>query len=539
MSEQAKFDYVVKKSSFKQTKLLSDIHFQSSVNHINDYINRYGVKDSFDILLSIQSMEGMTPELIDKIDSRFKYFQIKSWQHSVSDDIKRKNDIAGENGELFESREDYCESCCIYAREELKQILTKMQQIEKGTENLDDFTKLVTIYDRLKRAMSYDYKTNETASLETRSLRGLLSGKTVCAGYATILQHILQRQGIVCKFVSGLTPGGGHAWNVVEINGKQYGLDLTWDSCTFHNGQRGMKSMKYFGRDVDAFNNSHRAMNNIGASDYGKLYDFEKDGYDVSTALGFSRLNHQAKFSQNCHILSRKDGSKFYIAETESRQIINPTNNKPVAVYRYIYVPYINNELDMSGAKVLYSGTSISTLRDNVDMHTSLVQNQDKRSENFNIAQSFINDVMSEENINKSLVNGSSFVGVSVWDKNSKTAIVKNYDDVQKMPIFDNQNFRVVGNFVVIKSQNNNLYKFTYNSINNNDGSMDVRTIYSETDLFTLPNNIAEKVLNSDKLDLITLRDGGYMGRVSQNGQIIQNPQLLKLSRESVGIKSK
>ena len=140
-----KFDYKVKKSSFKQTKLMNYIHSQDNVNHINDYVKRYNVKNPFDILLSIQSMEGMTVDLIDKIDPRFEYFQIKSWQHSLSDDVYfKKGSFVGDGyGGIFESREDYCESSCIYTRQELKEIIRKIEQIEKGTENLDDFTKIL------------------------------------------------------------------------------------------------------------------------------------------------------------------------------------------------------------------------------------------------------------------------------------------------------------------------------------------------------------------------------------------------------------
>ena len=29
----------------------------------------------------------------------------------------------------------------------------------------------------------------------------------------------------------------GHAWNIVTIDGKNYPIDLTWDSCKFRGGE--------------------------------------------------------------------------------------------------------------------------------------------------------------------------------------------------------------------------------------------------------------------------------------------------------------
>ena len=186
----------------------------------------------------------------------------------------------------------------------------------------------------------------------------------------------------------------------------------------------------------------------------------------------------------------------------------------------------------------MHSGTSISTLRDKVDRVTNLEKDQNQRSEYMSIVQSFINNIMSEENIDKAIKQGSSFVGTSFLDKDSKRATYTNPSIVQNLNIFNIQNLRIVDNFIVNKTQNNNLYKFTYYAVNGENGSMSAKSVYSETDLFTLPNNIAEKILDSARLDSITLKDGGYLGRVLQDGQIIQNPQFLMRARELCGIKT-
>ena len=46
------------------------------------------------------------------------------------------------------------------------------------------------------------------------------------------LKAILDRLGVQCDFVVGVcTNGGGHAWNLVNIEGDWYQLDITWNDC--------------------------------------------------------------------------------------------------------------------------------------------------------------------------------------------------------------------------------------------------------------------------------------------------------------------
>ena len=61
----------------------------------------------------------------------------------------------------------------------------------------------------------------------------LEKGICVCAGYSNLMQYFCYKLGIKC-IVAG-TPkemvfaaGGGHAWNIVKINGEHYILDATW-----------------------------------------------------------------------------------------------------------------------------------------------------------------------------------------------------------------------------------------------------------------------------------------------------------------------
>ena len=51
---------------------------------------------------------------------------------------------------------------------------------------------------------------------------------TVCAGYARSLQYILNKLGIPCYYIYGTANGEYHAWNIVQLGGEWYNVDLTW-----------------------------------------------------------------------------------------------------------------------------------------------------------------------------------------------------------------------------------------------------------------------------------------------------------------------
>ena len=62
----------------------------------------------------------------------------------------------------------------------------------------------------------------------------LVNHETVCAGYARAFQYLMQRLNIPCCYCTGTTSSGDgevgrHAWNLVELNGNWYNVDVTWD----------------------------------------------------------------------------------------------------------------------------------------------------------------------------------------------------------------------------------------------------------------------------------------------------------------------
>lgn len=87
---------------------------------------------------------------------------------------------------------------------------------------MSDWQIALSIHDYLAANAAYD------ESITYRSGYDLLvRGTAVCRGYAEAYQDLLLRAGIPCRYVSSKEMD--HAWNLVQIGGNWYHVDVTWD----------------------------------------------------------------------------------------------------------------------------------------------------------------------------------------------------------------------------------------------------------------------------------------------------------------------
>jgi hypothetical protein len=106
-----------------------------------------------------------------------------------------------------------------------EEILTEILQ-----ENASDYDKVKSIF--LYIVQNTDYGTDEGKEQDIRSV--LLDHQSVCAGYAKTFEFLCRKSDIDCTYVQGYsTEGESHAWNLVEIGGKGYWVDVTWGDPMF------------------------------------------------------------------------------------------------------------------------------------------------------------------------------------------------------------------------------------------------------------------------------------------------------------------
>ncbi len=69
-------------------------------------------------------------------------------------------------------------------------------------------------------------------------------GESVCSGYAATTQMMLNSMGIECLFVASKD----HAWNMVQLHGVWYGLDVTWND-----GDNNQIYYRFYNKSRDTF----------------------------------------------------------------------------------------------------------------------------------------------------------------------------------------------------------------------------------------------------------------------------------------------
>ena len=87
-----------------------------------------------------------------------------------------------------------------------------------------DYERERYVHDALAKRVEYDLSSRMNQS----AYSGMVTARTVCAGYARAFQYLMQQLGIPCYYCTGFA-GEDHAWNIVRLAGEYYNVDVTWD----------------------------------------------------------------------------------------------------------------------------------------------------------------------------------------------------------------------------------------------------------------------------------------------------------------------
>ncbi len=171
--------------------------------------------------------------------------------------------------------------------DKIDEIITEVNKLDS------DYEKELYIHDYIIENTEYDISTLEKMGDTVYSV--LVSGKSICEGYARTVQILLDKLGIENYLVTGDTESDGeilpHMWNVVNIDGDNYHLDVTWDDLNdefdtvyfYFN-----VTDEYISRDHYKINPQNNNCNSI-KSNY-----FIKENTFVYTYKGYSNLVQQS-----------------------------------------------------------------------------------------------------------------------------------------------------------------------------------------------------------------------------------------------------
>ncbi|MEY8459721.1 leucine-rich repeat protein [Eggerthellaceae bacterium 24-137] len=186
----------------------------------------------------------------------------------------------------------------------------------------------------------------------------------VCEGYARAFKVLCDAVEIPCVLVDG-DASGPHMWNYAQVDGRWYGVDVTWNDPTNGSGKKsGFEHADWLlvgalteTGSKGTFERSHPVSNKVSketpACPNGPSLTSEK--YENNADADCAKGNHtQTKFSFNNNATCTKDGTEtkycVYCGEAETRTVSNSALGHALGAYVY------NND-----AKVGVDGTETAT----------------------------------------------------------------------------------------------------------------------------------------------------------------------------------
>lgn len=139
--------------------------------------------------------------------------------------------------------------------DDYKEIVSKISDLKEEFRDSDEEKVVKNIHDWIVRNVEYGYeevfgysydggkigsdyygdgKTKNGNSVY-QGVTALLEGRAACQGYAELFQILAKEMGLQSVMVSGESKSsgkdtwGGHAWNLVKVDGDWYHIDTTWD----------------------------------------------------------------------------------------------------------------------------------------------------------------------------------------------------------------------------------------------------------------------------------------------------------------------
>ena len=190
-----------------------------------------------------------------------------NFQYSSYDGSAKTERVKGKTGVVLRYKLAYYDSA---AQE--KETDAKVDEVIRSLELDDksDYEKLVAIHGWLCDNVEYD--SDGGSNIRRTAYDALVNGKAVCQGYSNALYRLLLEAGVDNRIIfgDGVEDNGvtmSHTWNIVDLYGKYYYVDATWDDST--------GSLDYFLQPAGEFTDSH-----VPGDEYGD--DFFTKQYPVS-----------------------------------------------------------------------------------------------------------------------------------------------------------------------------------------------------------------------------------------------------------------
>ncbi len=98
--------------------------------------------------------------------------------------------------------------------------------IEEALKESDSFKRIKVLHDSIVNMTTY---TLNGPAYKSEADGPLVNGRALCEGYSKAFAYLCQSIGVPCICIVGSGNGENHMWNMVQVDGKWYHVDVTWD----------------------------------------------------------------------------------------------------------------------------------------------------------------------------------------------------------------------------------------------------------------------------------------------------------------------
>ena len=207
-----------------------------------------GIKRSYESRFSYHHLKPeLKPAYLTALDAmyRFKSYADTGVRMSDEDVNALSWALLSDNPELF-----YCR-CSAYSqklsstrvifeygmgRDEvdryMERIVEVREMLRRSTKGMSDVKKEMRVHDYLAATVRYDLEAPHCYSM----VGAIVDKRAVCQGISLAASYLLNsvgvNAGVICGKVTG-SEGVRHAWNVVNLDGRNYHVDVTFDETGY------------------------------------------------------------------------------------------------------------------------------------------------------------------------------------------------------------------------------------------------------------------------------------------------------------------
>ena len=331
-------------------KKIKNVNLIKMIPKVNEYISKYPREE---YIIELDNTKGITSEMLKKLDPWVRIRVATGY-----DKVKLR---------AYEKKFGYYYDAVIYSRNELIEIIKRMEEIEEGIKQIlvfrmyhSDWTeiqKAIYVDEEIKSRITYTIGKKNTVrskSNECRTLRGLLSYENVCAGFAMIFKEMMDRQGIDCDYVEGgeVNRPHTHAWNLLKLkSGNIICLDITQESNAYRNDD--LSNLDF---DIYKFIVTHVP----GKCE--KVQNYFNNVCEISSSARkrvLESIEREKSFLNRTYNVNRINGNNGVLTQIGFEEV------EGEKLYKYVYVSE-NDDKSYGFPKIIYSPTANNVTTKNI-----------------------------------------------------------------------------------------------------------------------------------------------------------------------------